>query len=489
MLPRKGKRYYLGGSVTATIRTPPEMNLAPKDLDGLLDEVYEYQATYSPLFRRREQREKSERYLYGLLSPEIKNKAIEPMMLELEGDNQNEIRAMQHFISEGAWNDEAVLAQHWREVAKDLGDAEGVYTMDGSDFAKQGDESVGVKRQWCGELGKKANCQAGVFLGYVGPKGYTLLDRRLYLPEEWVKDAAYAERRAKCGVPPEVTFQTKPALGLEMLRQVCQARTLPGRWLACDEAFGRSTEFLDQVADLGLWYYAEVPHNTRIWLEKPATYIPEWSGRGRKPTRERLAPGAPDAQSVVDIAASLPTPRWRRRTIKEGSKGPIVADFAILRAITGRDGLPGPEVWLVFRRALSTGELKVYLCNAPRETPQLTLVRLSGLRWPIETCFEDGKQLIGMGDYQVRSWIGWHHHMTMCILAHFFLVRLQLRLGDKAPALTLPQVKLLLTGVLPKREFDSEWVLEVLGYRQRRNDAARLSHRKHRLHMLDQSET
>ena len=160
----------------------------------------------------------------------------------------------------------------------------------------------------------------------------------------------------------------------------------------------------------------------------------------------------------------------------------------MLRVIAVRDDLPGPQVWLIFRRACSTGELKVYLSNAPGETPLLTLVRLSGMRWPIETCFEDGKQLIGMGDYQVRSWIGWHHHMTMCILAHFFLVRLQLRLGDKAPALTLPQVKLLLTGVLPKREFDREWVLEVLGYRQRRNHAAYLSHRKHRLGMLDRSE-
>lgn len=465
------------------------MNLAPQDLDGLLNEVHEYQGTYGRLFRRREQREKSESYLYGLLSPEIKNKAIEPMMLELEGDNQSEIRAMQHFISEGAWDDAAVLKQHWCEVDKDLRDEEGVYTLDGSDFAKQGNASVGVKRQWCGELGKTANCQAGVFLGYVSPKGYTLLHRRLYLPEEWVEDEAYAERREKCGVPPEVTFQTKPTLGLAMLKEVRQAGTLPGRWLACDEAFGRSTEFLDQVADLGLFYYAEVPHDTRVWLEKPTTHVPQWSGRGRRPTRERLDAGAPAPQSVVDVAASLPAASWKRRTIKEGSKGPIVADFAMLHVFAVRDGLPGPEVWLVFRRVLSSGELKVYLSNAPLETPQLTLVRLSGLRWPIETCFEDGKQLLGMGDYQVRSWTGWHHHMTMCILAHFFLVRLQLRLGDKAPALTLPQVKLLLTGVLPKREFDREWVLEVLGYRQRRNHAAYLSHRKHRLNVLEQSET
>ena len=488
MLRQKRKTSSPGGSVRQIIETLPEMNLAPQDIDGLLDQVHEYQATYRPLFQRREQREKSERYLQGLLSPEIKNKAIEPMMLELEGDNQNEIRAMQHFISEGAWDDEAILARHCQEVAKDLGDEEGVFILDGSDFAKQGPESVGVKRQWCGELGKTANCQAGVFLGYASQKGYTLLHRQLYLPKEWVEDEAYADRRQKCGVPAEITFQTKPTLGIDMLKKVLQEGTLPGRWLACDEAFGQSPAFLDQVADLGLWYYAEVPHRTHVWLNRPTTHVPAWSGRGRKPTCTRLVDGAPDSQEVVGIAASVPAQQWSRHTIKEGRKGPIVADFAILRVVAVRDSLPGPDVWLIFRRNLSTGELKVYLSNAPLETSRDTLVRLSGMRWPIETSFEEGKQLVGMGDYQVRSWVGWHHHMTMCILAHFFLVRLRLRLGDKAPALTLPQVKLLLTGILPKREFDREWVLEFLGYRQRRNHAAYLSHRKRRLDTLSQSE-
>jgi len=463
----------------------PEMTLTPRDIDDALDHVYDYHTIYRSLFQRREQRVRSERYLQGLLSPEIRQKAIEPMVLVLEGDNRNEIRAMQHFISAGSWDDDAVLRRHWQEVAVDLGDEDGVYILDGSEFAKQGMESVGVKRQYCGELGKTANCQAGVFLGYASRHGYTLLDRRLYLPKEWVIDEGYAERRQKCAVPEDITFKTKPTLGIEMLQAVLEAGTLPGRWLTCDEGYGRSTPFLDQVADVGLWYYAEVPHDTYVWRERPATFVPEWSGKGRKPTRERLVEGAPTSQTVVEIAASIADDAWTRHTIKEGSKGPIIADFAILRVVGVRDGLPGPEVWLILRRVIATGELKVYLCNAPIETPLSTLIRLSGMRWPIETTFEDGKQLVGMGDYQVRSWVGWHHHMTLCILAHFFLVRLQIRLRDKAPALTLSQAKLLLTGILPKREFDAEWVLEVLGYRQRRNHAAYLSHRKRRLETLD----
>ena len=473
--------------MTQVTETAPEMHLTPQDIDNLLGEVKAYQAIYSPLFQRREQREKSQDYLYGLLAPEIENKAIEPMMLALKGDDPSEIRAMQHFISEGAWDDLAILRQHWCEVAVDLGDEDGVFTLDGSDFPKQGTDSVGVKRQHCGELGKIANCQAGVFVGYVSSKGYTLLHRALYLPEEWARGKAYAEMREKCGVPEAVDFRTKPQLGLDMLQAILAEGTLPGRWLACDEAFGRSSGFLDQVAELGLSYYAEVPHDTYVWQARPLTHTPEWSGRGRKPTRERLVEGEPAPQTVSDIADALLTTGWTRHTIKEGSKGPLVADFAFLRVVAVRDGLPGPEVWLILRRAVSTGELKAYLCNAPLDTPRATLVRISGMRWPIETSFEDGKQLIGLGDYQVRSWTGWHHHMTLCILAHFFLVRLRVRLRDKAPALTLPQAKLLLMGILPKREFDADWVLEVLGYRQRRNHAAYVSHRKRRLADLHQS--
>ena len=133
-------------------------------------------------------------------------------------------------------------------------------------------------------------------------------------------------------------------------------------------------------------------------------------------------------QAVALIATALPASAWSQQVIKEGSKGPIVAEFATLRVIAVRAGLPGPEGWLILRRHGLTGELKTYLSHAPVGIPQVTLVRMSGMRWPIETCFEDGKQLLGMGDYDVRSWRGWHHHMTWCILDHFFLVQLQCRL-------------------------------------------------------------
>lgn len=467
------------------IETTPDLSLRVKDIEKLQPELERYAALYQPLLSRREQREPYETYLKGLLL-DMPNKSVETMVLKLNGADPNAIRRLQHFVSEGRWEDKAVLTRHWQEVSHDLGDEQGVLIGDASGFPKQGKQSVGVKRQWCGQLGKRANCQVGVFLAYASRHGHTLLDRRLYLPREWVEEEAYAQRRLKCGVPQETTFQTKPALLLEMVKELHTAGTLPFRWLTCDEAFGRDTAFLDQVAEY-VSYFAEVPSDTRVWLSRPQTAIPPWSGQGRKPTREQLCKDEPQPQAVAALAASVPTDKWHRLTIKEGSKGTLVADFAAMRVVAVREGLPGPEVWLVFRRHPDTGELKSYLSNAPAQTPLTTFAWLSGMRWPIETCFEDGKQEIGLGDYQLRSWRGWHHHMTLCILAHFFLVRLQLRLQDKAPRLTLPQALLLLKAALAQPPPEAAKAIDIVNYYQRRHHKAYLSHRKRRSANTDQS--
>ena len=462
------------------IETTPRLNLTVAGMKSkLVPELQEYHEIYSSFFKRKEQREQSKYYLQGLLSP-MKNKSIESMVLQRVGDAPNAIRASQQFVSQGAWADAPILQRHWQEVDQDLGDKDGVLIIDGSDFPKQGKESVGVKRQYCGELGKTANCQAGVFLSYASKKGYTLLDRRLYLPKEWVEEKAYSKRRKQCGVPIGVTFQTKPQLAAGMVKAVADVGTLRYRWLTCDSAFGRDTAFLDTIGE-HLSYFAEVDIDTRVWLQRPATAVPEGAGRGRPPTIERLVEGEPTPQTVAMIADTLPSASWHRLTIKEGTKGPMVADFACLRVVALRNALPGPDVWLVLRRNLATGEVKFYLSNASGNTSIRTFAWLSGMRWPTETCFEEGKQELGMGDYQVRSWTGWHHHMTLVILAHFFLVRIKLRLKDQAPALTLPQTVLLLQAVLPLPNLDAQLALDIVCYRQRRNHDAYRSHRKKRL--------
>jgi SRSO17 transposase len=359
---------------------------------------------------------------------ELPRKSIEPMGLALRGADRNAVRAMQPFLSAGAWDDTAILQRRWSALASDLGAAEdGVLIRDGSDVPKQGIESVGVKRQYCGQLGKTANCQAGVLLASASERGYAVLDRRLYLREAWCS-AEYAGRRLACGVPANATVMTKPRLGLEMIQAVLKADSLPCRWVAGDEACGDPPARLDAIDALQLWSFMAVAHDTRVGRERPATAPLPWSGRGRQPTTARLAAGEHAPLTVAVLAAELPTTAWQRATIQEGRQGPQVAEFAFQRVGAVRDGLPGPEVWLVLRRSLTDGALQTSLSNAPADIAATRLVRTRGMRWPIETCCLVGTQEPSMGDYDVRSWRGWHHHMTLVLLALAFLGRLAGRL-------------------------------------------------------------
>ncbi len=263
--------------MTVLIETMPKMDLAIQDIESLVEELRAYHAIYSPLFQRREQREAAHTSLQGLLAT-LPRTSIEPMVLAVTGVAPKAVRAMPSFLSEGMWDDARLLHQHWKEVETALGADDGVLMVAGSDVPKQGVHAVGVKRQSCGELGKRATCQAGVFVGYGSPQGYTMLDRRLSRPAEWFTDDAYAEQRIQCGLPPELTCKTKPALAQEMLAAVLKAQTLRCRWVGADEACGGNPSFGDGVAGLSLWYCAEVPHTTRVWEERPTTQIPPWRG-------------------------------------------------------------------------------------------------------------------------------------------------------------------------------------------------------------------
>lgn len=416
------------------------------DLDDFLAELADYHAYYAPVFRPN-QAAWAEVYLRGLLTADVPRKNIEAMVLRLLGagpDADNQVRAAQYFISQGAWDDAAVLAAHQRLVDQTLGEDDGVLILDGSDVPKQGTHSVGVARQWCGATGKRDNCQAGVYLGYASRQGYTLLDRRLYLPELWFT-AAYRARWQACRIPEETVFQTKPALAAALVDEVLAERRVRARWVACDEGFGNTPALLDRLAAHDLWYLAEVPCTWLVWpltepdgTARPAPWTwvpPPTSERGRPPTAARLHPDSPPRVPVDAWAAQVPAARWQRYRILEGSKGPLVAEVVTVRVIVARDGRPGPESWLVIRRTLATATeapvYKYYLSNAPAETPEAELVRVSGLRWPIESCFAEGKSEVGLDHYEVRTWQGWQHHLTLVILAHFFLTRLALTLNRR----------------------------------------------------------
>lgn len=414
-------------NVTEIETAPPLLELSPEEISELAEELTAYHEQFAEDYYRVEQAKWGHKYLQGLMAP-IERKAIQPMAMSLEGGN---VQAMQQLIGQGRWKDEPLLQKHRHLVDETLGEADGVYIVDGSGFPKKGTESVGVARQWCGVLGKVENCQVGVFAAYASRKGYTLIDHHLYLPELWFTEE-YTARWCKCSIPEKTTFQTKPELALEMLQTIRDEGALRGQWVTADEAFGRSSAFLDGVAALSLWYVAEVPVDTQVWRERPQTAVPEWSGEGRPPSKERLLPDEPKPQRVDSLTAQIPEDEWRPCVIKEGSKGPIVAEFVFHRVVAVRDGLPGPAVWLICRRSLGPNpELKVYLSNAPEETTETELIRIVGMRWPIETAIEESKGHLGMDHYEVRSWLGWHHHMTLCLLAHHFLVRTRRRLKKK----------------------------------------------------------
>ena len=387
----------------------PALTLTPADVADLVDALRPYHAIYGSFFPRAESRAWAERYLHGLLSP-LPRKSVEPMVIAQLGADEKAVRGMQQFLTDSTWDDAAILRRHWQEVAQDLDDEEGMLIADGSDVAKKGQHSVGVQRQYCGALGKLANCQAGVFLAYASPHGATLIDRRLYLPEAWLSDPAIASRRAKGRMPKDVTFQTKNELTLKMVKSVLERGALRCRWLLADEAFGRDTVLLDAVDGLKLWYMVEVPLDTHIWL--------------------------PDASTSTTPKLLFPTldgRAWSRHQFGEGTKGPRIAEVHLRRVRAQRQGQAGPEVWLLVRLDPESGEQNAFLSNAPATLSSTRLVTLSGLRWPVEQLFEGAKQELGMGDYAVRAWSGWHHHMTLVTLAHFFLVRVQVRL-KKSPA-------------------------------------------------------
>ena len=426
---------------------PRARTLTVRDVEGLLDDLAAYHSEFAPLFKRSEQRESAEVYLRGLLTAEVPRKNVEAMVLRLSGageDADRRVRAIQQFVGEGAWDDEAILAKHQTLVDGSLGEEDGVLIIDGSDFPKQGKHSAGVARQWCGATGKKDNCQAGVFLGYASRKGYTLLDRRLYLPESWFKeDHQVLWKQAR--IPEETKFQTKHELAAALVEGVVTSRRVRARWVVCDEGFGDDFGLLDRFERLGLRYLAEVPKDTKVWpliepdgtpRARPTVWVrPQTPSRkGRVPTRERVHPDSPAKAELEAFADRVPEARWARFRLLEGAKGPLVCDFFAFRAVTARGKLPGPEGWVLIRRkvpgfgAETEPKYKLYLSNAPEDTPIEELVRVVGMRWPIESAFEEAKGELGLDEYELRFYKGWHHHMTLAILAHHFLVRLQARL-------------------------------------------------------------
>jgi SRSO17 transposase len=406
--------------------------MTPKDLRQALPLFEEFSERFTPLVvddQRTESRKgRAKAYLRGLLLDAESTKTAEAIALKVHGD-PSQVRMTQVFLGQSAWPDEPLREELVGWVDQELGSEAGTLIVDETGIPKCGDKSVGVARQYCGATGKIDNCQVAVYLAYASAGGHTLLDERLYLPhEEWASDAA---RRKGAGVPEDIVFRTKPELALELIRNV--GPKIRHGWVTFDEGYGKDPEFLSGLEELGERYIGEVPKTCRGWLRRPEVEEPP-GGRqgGRRRTKRRVAPDQPKPQTAEEIAAALPAGAWKRLRFREGSKGTQVAHFAAIRFVVERDDLPGPELWLVIERSCDQAPyVKYYLSNARPDCPLLELAQAGHNRWPVEDCFLRGKQEVGLDDYEVRGWRGFHHHMTLVMLALWFLVLQTRRLEKK----------------------------------------------------------
>ena len=390
-------------------KLPPTWELQPEDVAGVGEELTAFVGLFSEAFSRVETRELCETYLQGLLS-NTQRKNSEAMALELRGPEA--VRSLQRFVSEYQCDEEFLRKTHWKEVAASLADPQGVWSVDASEFPKKGTESVGVAPQYCGALGKTANCQSGVFVCYVSPKGHALVESRLYLPECWFS-ADYEDRRKQCHIPKDVKFKTKPGLAEEILRAVTQSGDFPARWVTCDCSFGNNEAFLASLP-ASMLYLAEISCSRRVWPQ--------------------AAPGHPElerdggtVESLLSVEGLL---SWQTVRICEGEKGPIVAGFARIRVYPGAERTPGTQRWL-FLRNDPNEKIKYALSNAPDTCTFDEMVGVSEARWPIERCFQEDKGELGLDHYEHRSWTAWHRHMRLTFLAQLFLLRLRLRLKKR----------------------------------------------------------
>jgi SRSO17 transposase len=363
---------------------------------------------YLPLFYRKEQRDLATLVIQGRLSG-LQRKTSEPIARQAGRPR----KPVQHFVGAGAWDDDAVLAELRHDVAEELGDPDGVVVVDSSGFPKKGTASCGVARQWCGRLGKIDNCQVGVFLSYAAPGGHAPLDCRLFLPQDWVTDR---KRRQRTHVPEDLGFQEKWRIALDLLAR--SGPDVPHGWVVGDDEFGRVTDFRGQLRLRRERYVLDVPATT---LVREVALRPD----GKRPPFER----------AEVWAARQPASRWKTITIRDGEKGPLKVR-ALKRRVQTKDenGHVGPTETLVVIRSMGSEPQTWYaLSNARRQERLATLVRVHSERHRIEEVLQEGKGEVGLAHYEVRSWVGWHHHMTLGLLALWFVTRERRRLGKKNP--------------------------------------------------------
>jgi SRSO17 transposase len=393
-----------------------ECKVAPQIFNDVLPRLEEFMSPFVEHLARKEQVQHAHTFVRGLLS-DLDHKNIESIAYRFGQERM----PLQWFIGYSQWDEQPLRDELARQVGQQLGEPDGVLVFDPSAFPKSGKQSVGVARQWCGRLGKVENCQVAVYLGYVSRREHALVDYRLYLPKQWTQDA---KRKQHAGVPKGTRYHSRHDLCLQMLDQ--RGSQLPHRWIAGDDEMGRPYWFRQRLAKRNEQYLLAVPSNTLIRdLEAEP---PPRKGPGLPPNRPW--------EHVNEWLAARAETDWTVVDVRDGAKGPLVVE-ALKRRVAARTDRrqQGHDEVLVAIRYKDREDQRVvktdyYLSNASADTALAEFARVAKAEHRIEECLQRGKSEVGLGDYEVRNWVGWHHHQTLSLLASWFLVT-EARQGKK----------------------------------------------------------
>lgn len=368
---------------------------------------------------RSERRHWGSVYLRGLLL-NGERKSTEPMAMRLPDGN---VQAMQQFVGQSPWDWTPIWERLAMRMTKEL-EPDSAWVVDDTGFPKQGQHSVGVERQYSGTLGKTGNCQVAVSLHHVAEMGHTVVGWRLYIPESWAKDP---QRRREAEIPEEVVFKPKWQLALDLLDQV-RGWQLPDQTVIADSGYGDCTEFREALEVRQLSYVLGISPTLGVWSKPPKVEVAKYAGRGAPPTRSRYGTQRPS--SVREVA--LQAKGWKKVRWREGTKGWLASRFLAMRVQPShgfvRGQPPHKPVWLLVQWPEGEKEpTKYFLCDLPASYSLRRLVRLAKSRWKIEFDYRQLKQELGLDHYEGRSWRGWHHHVTLVMMAHAFLTLETLR--------------------------------------------------------------
>jgi SRSO17 transposase len=337
-------------------------------------------------FSRSESRVRALIYLCGLLSPVERKNGWQ--LAEEAGDETP--YATQHLLGRAVWSADDVRDDLREYVVKHLGDEDGVLVVDETGFLKKGTKSAGVRRQYSGTAGRVENCQIGVFLAYATRRGRTLLDRELYLPQEWTEEK---ERLKEAGVQENVGFATKLVMARRLIERAWEGG-VPFRWVTGDAVYGSDSRLRGWLQERKISYVLAVTSQHRVFYEGMRRWVSE-------------------------IAVMLPIDEWKRISAGAGMKGERQCDWA---RISLGEAKEGQQRWLLFRRSMGEkAEIAYYTVSAPEKISLEEIVKVAGTRWAIEESFESAKGEVGLDHYEVRSWDGWYRHITLSMLAHAYL--------------------------------------------------------------------